>query len=453
MRKLNFFCLVVFAIASFLSFRVVSSEVWIDDQGYYYYTVPEKHVVTIDELTPTLKLNELYPYIRVIPEGESYRVEQLSRDEFNAIKHLLTEYGKRFNGDFSGDGQPDVLLQTRDGHEILVSKTGSKTFLAKHYSIGVQLSKDTAFIDKNADGRLDILGLNGDVSEGSVAYAQADGFSAFYSQGDYVGSLAGSHNVTPSGEFTYTLPITTAAATGNFIPQLALQYSTGAPNSHIGVGWSISGLRSITRCEQNLELNGAITKVDFSANDRFCLDGQQLLVKSGQTYGANNAEYRTVQDSFEKVISKTGSGVTGPVSFEVKDTQGNTFYFGRYGSDNDALILANNNAAFVWALKRVQDASGNYYSFHYAKDGQSLEFWLTSVKYTGNGSLNPTNEVQFVYEDSRPDKLSSYLAGQQLKTTKRLKSIVSRANNSTLRTYTLNYENAMSALGMYAISK
>jgi len=452
-RILNFLCLAVLCIASIISFQLHASEVWIDEQGYYYYAVPEKHVVTADELTPALKLHEHYSYIRLIPEGDGYRTELLTLAQFNAIKHLLQEYGKRFRGDFNGDGQPDVLLQTRDGREILVSKYGPNAFSAKGYNIGVTLNGDTVFIDKNGDGRLDIVNAAEGAAEGTVAYAQADGFSALYAQGDYVGSLAGSHNVTPSGEFTYTLPITTAAATGNFTPQLALHYSTGSPNSHLGVGWSISGLRSIARCEQNLELNGAITKVDFSAADRFCLDGQQLLVKSGQTYGANNAEYRTVQDSFEKVISKTASGVIGPVSFEVKDTQGNTFYFGRYGSDNDALILANNNAAFIWALKRVQDASGNYYTFHYAKDSQSLEFWLTSVKYTGNGSIAPTNEVQFAYEDNRPDKLSSYVAGQQLKTSKRLKTIVSRANNSTLRTYTLTYESAVAALGGSSISR
>ncbi|MFN4055407.1 MAG: FG-GAP-like repeat-containing protein [Alishewanella aestuarii] len=453
MRKLNLFCLVVFVIARLVSFRVAASEVWIDGQGFYYYAVPEKHVVTTDDLTPALRLHEHYPYIRIIPDGNSYRVEQLTLAEFNAIKHLLTEYGRRFRGDFSGDGQPDVLLQTRDGHEILVSKTGQQTFLARQYRIGVQLSADTVFIDKNADGRLDIVSKADGISEGSVAYAQADGFSAFYGQGDYVGSLAGSHNVTPSGEFTYSLPITMAAATGNLTPQLALHYSTGAPNSHLGVGWSIGGLRSIARCEQNLELNGAITKVDFSASDRFCLDGQQLLVKNGQTYGANNAEYRTVQDSFEKVVSKTGSGVNGPVSFEVKDTLGNTYFFGRYGNDNDALILANNNAAFVWALKRVQDASGNYYTFHYAKDSQSLEFWLTSVRYSGNGSITPANEVQFSYEDVRPDKTETYIAGQVLRTTKRLKTITSRANGAILRTYSLNYEHAIASLGMHSVSR
>lgn len=435
------FCMRVQLVCVLLIYMFIqpalAGTVWVDGSGDYYVEVPANLITLADEFSPVLRTNDDYPYLRLIREGDGFRVERLSRADFEALSSRLHEIGKRYRGDFDGDGRPDLLLQTRDGHELLMTDLHSRP-VAQPYNIGRRLAAQMIFQDMNQDGRIDII----DPEDGTVIYAQNDGFSVAYQQGDYVGSLSGAHQVTPSGEFTYTVPITTAPATGQFQPDIALHYSSGGPNGHLGVGWSIAGLRSISRCEQNLELNGNVTRINFSAADRFCLDGQQLLVRSGHTYGANNAEYRTVQSSFERIVSRTASGVSGPVSFEVQDTAGNTFYFGRHGSDNDALILASNNQAFVWALKRVQDASGNFYTFHYQKNVQSLEFYLTHVRYTGNGSRAPTNEIRFIYESNRPDQLVSYVAGQSITTTQRLARVESRANNNLLRRYQLAYQNA-----------
>ena len=454
------FCARVIFLGTLFFFTILrplmASTVWVDWSGDYYVEIPATIISHADELSPVLRAREDYPYLRIIKEGDHYRVERLTRAEFEALRVTLTEIGKRYRGDFSGDGQPDILLQTRDGLELLVSHLQSRGIppQARSYSIGSVVSEQMQFHDMNQNGRLDLV----DPEAGTVRYAQAEGFSVTYQQGDYVGSLAGEHQVTPSGEFSYNIPITLAPSTGQFQPQLSLNYSSGAPNGHLGVGWAIGGLRSIVRCEQNLELNGTITRVDFSNSDRFCLDGQQLIARSGQTYGANNTEYRTVQSSFERIVSKTGSGVSGPASFEVRDTAGNTYFFGRHGSDNDALVMANNGRAFVWALKRVQDASGNFYTFHYQQVANSLEFYLTHVRYTGNGGINPGNEVRFIYDTNplettnRPDKLLTYIAGQPITTTKLLQRIESRANGNLLRRYDLTYHNNMT-LGPNAPSR
>ena len=424
-----------------------SADVWMDGTGNYYYATPVKHLVIADEMAPAIELFNEFPYLKITPDKDGFLTQPLSKDEFEKIRALLQQAGRRFKGDFDGDGQPDVLIQTDDGQDILITKRKGSLYIARSFPVGQSLSNgiDTGSIelrDFNSDGKTDIVSTNG-----TVAYALDTGFTTTYEKCDYVGSLAGEHNVTPSGEFTYSMPITTAPATGNLTPNIALTYSSGAPNGHLGKGWSIGGLRIITRCEQNLELNGNISKVDFSSSDRFCLDGQQLIVRNGQTYGANGAEYRTVQDNFEKVISRTASGITGPVSFEVKDISGNTYYFGRVGSDSDALVLTNNKQAYLWALKKVQDASGNYYSYHYSKVSNSLEFYLTSVKYTGNSSITPKNEIVFSYDDARPDKETTYLAGHSITLSKRLISVTSKVNNAVLRVYTLDYFSSI----LYAI--
>ncbi|WP_372627754.1 FG-GAP-like repeat-containing protein [Arsukibacterium sp.] len=431
------------ALVMFFSFSVCAfaagSDVWVDSEGNYYYASPTKHVIVAEELAPAVALFNEFPYIKITAVGDDFFAESISKTDFERLRPFLQSGGKRFQGDFNGDGQPDILIQTSIGQDMLVSKTGKNRYSVKLFQVGYQLESglkegEVELRDFNYDGSTDIV-----KNDGTVMYAQEMGFSAQYEQGDYVGSLAGEHNVTPSGEFTYSMPITTAPATGNFSPNIALSYSSGGPNGHMGRGWSISGLRLITRCEQNLELNGTIRKVDFSNNDRFCLDGQQLIAKNGATYGGNDVEYRTVQNNFEKIISKTASGVAGPASFEVTDTSGNVFYFGRVGSVNDALILTGSNEAYAWALKRVQDVSGNYYTYHYNKISNSLEFYLTSIKYSGNGSLAPLNEIIFSYDDSRPDKEISYLLGNEITLSKRLTTIISKVNGTTLRTYNLAY--------------
>lgn len=66
--------------------------------------------------------------------------------------------------------------------------------------------------------------------------------------------------------------------------------------------------------------------MDFDANDRFCLDGQRLMVVSG-SYGADGAEYRTEQESFSRIISY-GTVGSGPASFKVWTKSGQVMEYG-----------------------------------------------------------------------------------------------------------------------------
>jgi len=56
--------------------------------------------------------------------------------------------------------------------------------------------------------------------------------------------------------------------------------------------------------QDGIAVNGS---VNFDANDRFCMDGQRLMVVNG-TYGSSGAEYRTERDSFSKVVSNGSAG-------------------------------------------------------------------------------------------------------------------------------------------------
>ena len=57
-----------------------------------------------------------------------------------------------------------------------------------------------------------------------------------------VGYLPGSSSVTPTGQYTYSVPIEVPPGRGGVVPDLALRYNSRAGNGLVGVGWSLAGL-------------------------------------------------------------------------------------------------------------------------------------------------------------------------------------------------------------------
>ena len=104
---------------------------------------------------------------------------------------------------------------------------------------------------------------------------------------DQVAATAAEFRVDESGAATYSIPIYTAPGTAGVAPKLALSYSSQGGNGPMGKGWSVSGLSSISRCRATREAgdfivggvatDGVPTPVNFSSNDRYCLDGQRLI--------------------------------------------------------------------------------------------------------------------------------------------------------------------------------
>ena len=75
-------------------------------------------------------------------------------------------------------------------------------------------------------------------------------------------------------------------------PDISLQYNSLSGGGLLGVGWSIQGLSSITRCAQTLDQDEIRHGIDFSYDDRYCLDGQRLIAITG-TDGGEGTKYRT----------------------------------------------------------------------------------------------------------------------------------------------------------------
>jgi RHS repeat-associated protein len=429
-------------VASATGIAPLSDKVWVDNSQQFYYQVPVSIVPIGEDSTASVRIYEQFPYRKVVKINGEYLVSPLSKRNFDAVMIELTEHGKRIRGDFNGDGREDLIVQTDTGEEFIISDDKAKPF---DINVDLAVIANMEVVDVNSDKKDDIL----DATNDKVQYATTDGFTAAIGTSEYVGTLSGQSNVSPNGDFSYSIPITTAESTGGLKPQVGLSYSSSPNNGHIGVGWGVSGMSTISRCEQNVETDGAVTKVDFTNTDRFCLDGQRLIVKNGQLYGANNTEYRTAQNSFQKIIAQTSSTALGPNGFVVTDTKGNTFYYGRYGSDTQALIKTPDGKHFAWALKRVKDASGNYYTYSYGKVIGSLEYYPTRISYSGHTAYAPKNRIDFSY-GTRTDTSESYIAGYKTTVTKRLDTIYSYYDNQLLKKYNLKYRMDLSSFGSAA---
>ncbi len=252
-------------------------------------------------------------------------------------------------------------------------------------------------------------------------------------------AMAGQFAVSPSGAATYSIPIQVPPGAGGMQPQLALSYNSQAGNGLLGVGWNLSGLSAIARCARTMAQDGVRGGVNYDGNDRFCLDGQRLMVISG-AYGAAGSEYRTELESFAR-ISYDGA------AFKVQNKAGLT---SEYGNTPDSKIEAQGKSVVrVWALNKMTDAVGNYLRVAYQEDNANGDFRVDRIDYAGNDNTGQgtTNAVTFGYE-GRADVVPLYQAGSVVKMMQRLSTVSTYAAGSLVKTYRSAYEPSFSDFGL-----
>ena len=215
-------------------------------------------------------------------------------------------------------------------------------------------------------------------------------------------SIPGQFGVSPSGAATYSIPIQVPPGVAGMQPKLSLEYNSQGGNGILGMGWSLSGLSAITRCPKTIATDGIRGSVNYNTEDRFCLDGQRLMVKPGSmAYGAAASEYRTEIDSFSKIsIPSVECGwnffgtciFSYPTAFVVVTKAGVTMEYGGT-SDSRINILLNRK---VWALNKVTDAAGNtmHLSYHDDFSGVAGNFRIKRIDYGANAA--PNNGDQYV---------------------------------------------------------
>lgn len=251
---------------------------------------------------------------------------------------------------------------------------------------------------------------------------------------DRIGTTEGSFKVGESGDAMYDVSIATATGTAGVTPTLNLMYSSQRGNGLMGMGWSLGGLSSIGRCRQTLAQDGQMMPVSWDASDRFCLDGQRLLVQNGAAYGSTGSTYKTEIDSFALVTAHGGSA-GAPSHFTVVRKDGST---STYGASPDSRHTFS-SGVLTWGLSEIKDSVGNKMTFTYFNDQDG--FRINQVGYAyGNGST-PNATINYDYE-GREDDLISYVSGEKIVVKQRLKTVRSNSDNQMLRSYNLVYRSS-----------
>ena len=244
------------------------------------------------------------------------------------------------------------------------------------------------------------------------------------------GRTTGVIDISATGAATYSVPIAVPPGINGAVPQIALVYNSQTGNGIAGYGWNISGMSAITRIPSTRFHDNKVGGVNFDANDRFALDGQRLILKSG-TYGGDGAAYQTENYSNIKIISRGVSiyGANyGPMSFEVYYPDGSKAF---YGNSIDS------RSQLTYALTFTENPLGARVNYYYL-NSNNLQF-ISQISYGGIGSGTPTNQINFVYATSSR-KEQSFIGGISFFTDKLLSEINVMGNGSGYRHYFLNHD-------------
>lgn len=289
---------------------------------------------------------------------------------------------------------------------------------------------------------------------------------------DDVGATNASFRVTPNGLAQYTIPIEVPPGRLGIQPGLAFGYTSTKKDGPLGIGWSLTGLSSISRCRSVLGRDGKAKPVTLDETDRFCLDGQALIQIPSDppvSYGATGTEYRTEIDTFTKVVAfGTTSERAGPSYFRAWTKDGRILTFGK--SDDSSVFVDSTNQRIkrIWAISSFEDRAGNIAFVRYQKHmsigsgrypthdtniiQDTGEILPELVSYGGkrvaenelwSPSKSASRFVRFFYED-RPDPIHHYLAGAEGFSTHRLKQVKTYVEDTLVKTYILDYEQVTS---------
>ena len=146
------------------------------------------------------------------------------------------------------------------------------------------------------DRALGLLVLLVGISAGGMAHANA-------------GRTPGTYSVSAEGAATYTIPIWAPNGPNGLEPHLALTYNSQSGKGYVGVGWALSGLSAITRCDKTFAQDGQASPVQLQASDGYCLDGQRLRLVSGAYSGRSCSRFPAHRErGFQRNVN-TDSGL------------------------------------------------------------------------------------------------------------------------------------------------
>jgi len=212
-------------------------------------------------------------------------------------------------------------------------------------------------------------------------------------------------DIDSNGFLTHTVEINLPPGTAGLAPSLSLSYNSGAGNGIVGKGWNLNGIPVIERDPSRW--------IKYDDNDTYRGYSGRLILQSGDSF---HFEYENYSE-----IRRIGSDDNPKYWIETRN-DGTKYYYGNYGDASDANVKAagKGGAVRTWALSKVEDTHGNYYTIEY--DQEFGEFYPARIIYTRGNGISVYRVVEFIYED-RDDFTESYEYSAKVLTTKRLAGI------------------------------
>lgn len=174
-----------------------------------------------------------------------------------------------------------------------------------------------------------------------------------------------------TGAASLSVPVPVTPGRAGFQPALALTYSSAAPNSVYGLGWSLSGVPSLA-----LSLKDGLPKYD--GRDRYAFGGEELVPRAGREdrslrvidQGEHWAHlYRSKVERdftrFEKWVHKT----TRRTHWCTRDRNNTVSIFGLDPAGRTRITdPGDENRTFQWLLEWQYDRHGNAIHYEYAPE-------------------------------------------------------------------------------------
>jgi RHS repeat-associated protein len=354
-------------------------------------------------------------------------------------------------GDFNGDGRADVFLQGnsagRTNRLMLASSAGQ-------FTTGDALLDSTLQSATADQYRLNAANIDGTAGVGMYLQAKAASGTNYVAASitgssaplvphdpgplalatDY-GRTQGAFSVS-GGSARYTVPIWTPPGPNGVQPAISLSYNSQVGNSTAGVGWGISGLPSITRCPRTIHQDGTPAAVDYTANDRFCINGVRLRIASG-TYGQSGSVYYTEIADYSRIKALTSP--EGPIYFLVEAKDGMKYEFG-YTAWSRATA---NLGVHTWWLNKAYDRNGNNYLVSYTSGGPGVVL-PSSIMWTptshGASTYRYTMTFSWHMDRSEIDSVHGVTGGTILINRGLLQGVQVVSGQNVVRHYVLTHD-------------
>ena len=253
-----------------------------------------------------------------------------------------------------------------------------------------------------------------------------------------VGRTPGAFAVSATGAATYSIPIWAPPGPRGLQPHIALTYNSHQGNGPLGVGWSISGLSSISRCNLTTAQDPAPAPISLLTGDGYCMDGQRLRLTGG-IYGAAGSSYQTEVANFMTLSAQSSAG-QGPSFFTATDRNAIRYSYGSAG--NAQVVAPGGTSVLSWQLNQVLDPAGNTMSITYTTaNGTSVPNGILWTP-TSHGTTNYAYTMAFGYgaRELAQNSTYKYVAGAFTTNANLLGSITIYNASAVVKEYFLTYQ-------------